>query len=160
MPRLRPLLVTVTTAAALALPGRLSAQMRDTRVLAVEGARKALAAAEAEARRNKWDVSIAVVDATGDLLTFVRMDGAPALSVELSRAKARTAARFRRATKSLDSSVTAGRGGLLNADNALPIEGGVPIVVNGVVVGAVGVSGMTSAQDAQIAAAGAGVVTP
>jgi len=156
----RRALAALATVAALALPGRLSAQLRDARVLSTEAARRALAAAEAEARKNSWGVSIAVVDAYGELAAFLRLDGAPPLSIELSRAKARTAARFRRPTKSLDSSITAGRMALLNADNGLPMEGGVPIVVNGVVVGAVGVSGVTSQQDAVVAAAGAGAVTP
>ena len=160
MPTARRALAALVAVVALALPGRLSAQLRDARVLSLEAARRALAAAEAEARKNKWDVSIAVVDASGERAACGRLAGAPPLRIELSRAKARTAARFRRPTKSLDSSITAGRMALLNADNGLPMEGGVPIVVNGVVVGAVGVSGVTSQQDAVVAAAGAGAVTP
>ena len=150
----------LVTALLLALPASARAQLRTERVLSLEGARRALAAAETEARRNSWPVSIAVVDATGDLLAFVRLDGAHPPSVNLSRGKARTAARFRRPTRTMDSLVTAGRTALLNADDALPIEGGVPILVGGVVVGAVGVSGVTSAQDAQVAAAGAAAVVP
>ena len=160
MPRSHRTLVALAAAVALVLPGRLAAQLRETRVLSAEASRRALAAAEAEARKNSWGVSIAVVDAYGELTAFLRLDGAPPLSVELSRAKARTAARWRRPTRVLDSTITAGRLALLNADNSLPLEGGVPIVVNGVVVGAVGVSGVTSQQDAVVATAGAGAVTP
>lgn len=155
---LRRLLVPLVVAAAL-LPGRLGAQLREVRVLGAEGARRALAAAEAEARRNGWNVSIAVVDLAGELLAFHRMDGAPAASVDLSRGKARTAARLRRPTRALDSSATAGRAALLTVGMVL-LEGGVPIVVGGTVVGAVGVSGVTSQQDATVAQAGAGAVTP
>lgn len=160
MPRSPRALVALAAAVALVLPGRLAAQLRETRVLSAEASRRALAAAEAEARKNGWGVSIAVVDAYGELAAFLRLDGAPPLSIELSRAKARTAARWRRSTKVLDSTITAGRLALLNADSSLPLEGGVPIVVNGVVVGAVGVSGVTSQQDAVVATAGAGAVTP
>jgi uncharacterized protein GlcG (DUF336 family) len=160
MSRPRRLPFVLAAVVALALPGRLAAQLREARVLSAEAARRALAAAEAEARKNRWDVSIAVVDAYGELAAFLRLDGAPPLSIELSRAKARTAARFRRPTRALDSSITAGRMALLAADNGLPMEGGVPIVIDGVVVGAVGVSGVTSQQDAVVAAAGAGAVRP
>lgn len=128
-------------------------------MLGAEGARRALAAAEAEARRNGWNVSIAVVDAAGELVAFLRMDGAPPASVDLSRGKARTAARLRRPTRGFDSSATAGRTALLSTDLVL-LEGGVPIVVAGTAVGAVGVSGVTSQQDAVVAQAGAGAVTP
>jgi uncharacterized protein GlcG (DUF336 family) len=160
MSRLRPLVVALLAAGLTLLPTAARAQLRAERVLSLEGARKALAAGEAEARKNGWAVSIAVVDAAGELLAFVRLDGAHPASVNVSRAKARTAARFRRPTRAMDSLVTAGRGALLVADDALPLEGAVPIVVGGAVVGAVGVSGVTSAQDAQVAAAGAAVVVP
>jgi glc operon protein GlcG len=160
MTRLRSLAATLLVAGLALLPAGAAAQLRTERVLSLEGARKALVASEAEARRNSWPVSIAVVDAAGELLAFVRLDGAHPASVNVSRAKARTAARFRRPTRAMDSLVTAGRGALLVADDALPLEGAVPILVGGVVVGAVGVSGATSAQDAQVAAAGAAVVVP
>lgn len=131
-----------------------SAQMRESRVLSIQASRTILAAAESEAQRNGWNVSIAVVDAAGDLVAFVRMDGASPASTEISRAKARTAARFKRPTKALEDAVAAGRTVLLSFEGITPVEGGVPIVVDGEVVGAVGVSGVTSAQDAQVAQAG------
>lgn len=130
------------------------------RSVAAEGAQRAIAAATAEARQHGWAVSIAVVDPAGELVAFLRLDGAPISSVDIARAKARTAARFRRPTRIFDSTLTAGRLPLLGLEGVTPVEGGVPITVNGEVVGAVGVSGATSAQDAQVAQAGATAVTP
>ncbi|MEJ7811967.1 MAG: heme-binding protein [Gemmatimonadaceae bacterium] len=145
---------------ALALPAAAAAQLRPARMLTAEAAQRAIAAADAEARTNGWNVSIAVVDQAGDLIAFLRRDGAHAGSVDIARGKARTAARFRRPTKSLDSSLMAGRLPILAFEGVTPVEGGVPITVGGEVVGAVGVSGATSAQDAQVAAAGAAAVKP
>ena len=130
-----------------------SAQLRATSMLTLDGARNIAAAAEAEAKKNSWSVSIAIVDASGGLVLFHKGDGTRPSNVEFALAKARTAARFQRQTRVLDSAVTAGRIQWLAAD-ALPIEGGVPIIVSGQVIGAVGVSGATSAQDAQVASAG------
>jgi glc operon protein GlcG len=139
---------------------RAQAQVRPERSVAIEGAQRAIAAATAEARQRGWAVSIAVVDPAGELVAFARLDGAPYSSVDISRAKARTAARFRRPTKSLDSALTAGRLPILGFDGVTPVEGGVPIVINGEIVGAVGVSGVTSPQDAQVAAVGVAAVRP
>ena len=136
------------------------AQLRPTPQVAAEGAQRALAAALAEARTQKWNVSVAVVDVAGELLAFVRMDGAPLSSIDIARGKARTAARFRRPTRALDSTLTAGRYAILAFEGVVPVEGGVPIIVGEQVVGAVGVSGVTSAQDAQVARAGAAAVRP
>lgn len=152
-----PLLATVLVAAA---PAALCAQLADAKVLTLDAARRAAAAAEAEARRNQWRVSIAVVDAYGELVAFQRMDDAALTSGNIAQGKARTAARFRRPTRALDSSLTAGRTALLAFEGVMPVEGGVPITVGGRVVGAVGVSGATSPQDAQCAQAGAKAVTP
>ena len=160
---LRRLLVlgaALLAAATVALPSRLAAQLRPMRAVSADGAQRALVAAVAEARKQGWAVSIAVVDPHGELVGFLRLDGAPYASVDIARAKARTAARFRRPTRALDSSLTAGRLAILGLEGATPVEGGVPIVVNGEVVGGVGVSGVTSAQDAQVAQAGAGTVQP
>ena len=153
-------LVAFVAATAVVTPACLAAQLRSTSSISAEGAQRALAAATAEARRQGWNVSIAVVDPAGELVAFLRMDGAPFSSVDVSRAKAHTAARFRRPTRALDSTLTAGRLAILGLPGATPVEGGVPIVINGEVVGAVGVSGVTSAQDAQVAQAGAAAVTP
>jgi glc operon protein GlcG len=152
--------VLAAAIAALLTPGRAAGQLRDLRVLTSAAATKAVAAAEAEARRNNWNVSIAVVDAAGELVAFLRMDGASPSSVDIAPAKARTAARFRRPTKAMEEAVAGGRTVLLSFPDVTPVEGGVPVIVNGQVVGAVGVSGVTSPQDAQVAQAGASAVAP
>lgn len=138
----------------------LQAQTRVMHAVTADGAQRALAAAMAEATKQGWPVSIAVVDNGGELVAFLRMDDAPPSSVDISRGKARTAARLRRATRVLDSTLTAGRLPILGIDGITPVEGGVPIIVNGEVVGAVGVSGATSGQDAQVARAGVAAVKP
>lgn len=154
-----------TRLAALALTmlltaGTTHAQVRASRIVPSEGARKAIAAAEAEAKANSWNVSIAVVDPNGDLVAFLRLDAAALSTVDVAQAKARTAARFKRPTKSLDSSLAGGRMAILGLPGATPVEGAVPIIIGGEIVGAIGVSGATSAQDAQVAAAGAKAVAP
>ena len=135
-----------------------AAQTRDVRVVDADGARRALLAAEAEAKKNGWAMSIAVVDPWGELIGFLRMDGASPGSIDISRAKARTAARFRRPTKAFEESVTSGRTAILSFEGVVTVEGGVPIVIGGAVVGAVGVSGASSAQDGLVAAAGVAAV--
>ena len=135
------------------------AQLADTKVLTLAAVKNAIAAAESEAKANGWNVSIAVTDANGDLLGFHRMDGASILSIQISQAKAQTSAKTKRASKDYQDRVTAGTLVTL-AMPLLPLEGAVPITVNGVHVGAIGVSGATSAQDAQCAMKGAGAVTP
>lgn len=124
----------------------------------LERARQVLAAAQAEAQKNRWNVAIAVVDSGGHLVAFERMDPTQFGSVTVAIEKAKTAAAFRRPTKALQDAVAAGGEGLrmLALPGALPIEGGVPLVIDGRIVGAIGVSGVTSAQDGQIARAGAG----
>jgi glc operon protein GlcG len=113
----------------------------------VEGAR-------AEAVRNNWNVVIAVVDPSGTLLHLTRMDNVQSGSVEVAQEKARSAALFRRPTRTFAEMVAGGNVGLLALQGAIPVEGGEPLIVDGVVVGAVGVSGVTSAQDGIIARAG------
>jgi glc operon protein GlcG len=141
-----------------AAPAR--AQLLDAKVLGSEAVKRIMDAAEAEAKKNGWKVSISIVDAAGELLAFQRLDDAALSSIAVSQGKARTAARFRRPTKALDSALTSGRTALLAFEGLVPVEGGVPISANGKVIGAVGVSGATSQQDAQVAQAGASVVRP
>ncbi len=124
------------------------------RLLTLAAAKIVAAAAEAEAERNGWKVSIAVVDDGGHLMQFARLDGAHLASAETAIGKARTSGMFRRPTKGLEDSINKGRFAFINAPDIVPLEGGVPIVVEGDVVGAVGVSGVQSAQDVQIAEAG------
>jgi glc operon protein GlcG len=135
------------------------AQLRDAKVLTLDGAKNIVAAAEAEAKKNNWNMAYAIVDAAGGLVLFHKGDGARPSNVDFAIAKARTAARYQRPTKQLDSMITSGRIQFLASD-ALPIEGGVPIVVDGQVIGAVGVSGGSSAQDAQVAMVGIAALVP
>jgi uncharacterized protein GlcG (DUF336 family) len=119
----------------------------------LENARKATAAAMAEARKNNWRVAVAIVDTHGDLVYFERMDDTQYGSIEVAQGKARTAAKFRRTTKAVEDGIKGGNPQLLGLSGAVPLEGGTPIVMNGKVVGAIGVSGVTSAQDGQCAKA-------
>ncbi len=129
------------------------AQIRATSGLTLDGAKNIVAAAEAEATKNGWSMTIAVVDAGGELVLFHKSDMSAPYNGDFALRKARTAARYRRPTKALDSAVAGGRIQYLATD-ALPVEGGVPIVVGGQVIGAVGASGGTAPQDAQVARAG------
>jgi glc operon protein GlcG len=121
-----------------------------------EQAKKMMAAAEAHAKANNWIVGIAIVDTAAQLVAFQKADGLQHASVQISIGKAVTAANFRRPTKVLEDGITAGGVGLriLAVPGVTPLEGGIPIVVDGKIIGAIGVSGVTSAQDAQVAAAG------
>ncbi|AJX35811.1 MULTISPECIES: GlcG/HbpS family heme-binding protein [pseudomallei group] len=113
-----------------------------------------LEAARAEAERNGWAVAIAVVDDGGHPLGLVRLDGASPASAYIAQEKARTSALGRRETKLYEDMINGGRTAFLSAPLAATLEGGVPVIVDGQVAGAVGVSGVQSGQDAQIAKAG------
>ncbi|OAI22703.1 hypothetical protein A1351_03295 [Methylosinus sp. R-45379] len=128
--------------------------------LTLDGAKKAAAAAEAEAVKNGWNVVIAIVDDGGNLLYLQRLDGTQASSSETATRKARTSALFKRPTKALEDAVAGGRVALLSLPNVTPLEGGVPLVYKGEIIGAIGVSGATSQQDAQVAKIGADTLTP
>jgi len=121
-----------------------------------DAAMKALAAAEAEAKKNNWFMVIVVVDSGSRLVAFSRMDGAQLGSIDIAMGKAMTANNLRRPTKDLQDLV--GQGGpnlrLLAAPGVTPLEGGVPIIADGKIIGAIGVSGAASNQDAQCAMAG------
>jgi glc operon protein GlcG len=124
--------------------------------ITLEQAKKIMAGAEAEAQKNKWNVVISIVDSGGQLVAAHRLDGTQFGSVEVAREKAYSAVAFRRPTKVFQDAV--GQGGenlrILRLTGASPLEGGIPIVVDGRIVGAIGVSGVTAQQDAQIARAG------
>ncbi|GFM65657.1 MULTISPECIES: heme-binding protein [Pseudomonas syringae group] len=113
-----------------------------------------LTAARNEALANDWAVSIAVVDDGGHLLAFERLDGAAAISSYISMEKARTSALGRRESKGYEEMVNGGRTAFLSAPLLTSLEGGVPVIVDGQVIGAVGVSGVKADQDAQVAKAG------
>src|SRR5215467_5413494 len=125
--------------------------------ISIDQAKEVAAAAQAEARRNGWRMAVAVVDPGGYLIYFERADGTQNASVQLATAKARTAALFRRPSKVFADQFAAGNTGFMSfPDEARPIasEGGLPIVINGRLVGAIGTSGGTGQQDGVAAAAG------
>jgi len=128
--------------------------MKTKPTLALDDVRAIATAAEAEALQNNWAVCIAVVDDGGHLLWLQRLDGAAPISAQIAPAKARTAAVGRRESKAYEEMINGGRMSFLSAPLEGMLEGGVPIVVEGQVVGAVGVSGVKSTEDAQIARAG------
>jgi glc operon protein GlcG len=125
-----------------------------------DNAKKAAAAALAEARKNNWTMAAAIVDTAGDLVYFEKLDGTQAASVNIAVDKARSAARFKRPTKALQDVLAAGGEGLrlLALQGAVPVEGGLPLLMDGKIVGAIGLSGGTSQQDGQCAKAGADLV--
>lgn len=135
-------------------------QLPTRKTLTLDVARRVAAAAETEAKRNNWAVSVAVVDDAGHLMVFHRLDGAKLVATDIAIRKARTAVYFQGPTKSLEEEVAGGRTALLPIDGFMPLEGGIPLIVEGVLVGAIGVSGVTGSQDAQCAQAGVNALTP
>jgi glc operon protein GlcG len=122
----------------------------------VANAKKVAAAAVAEARKNNWNMAVAVVDTAGNLVYFEKMDGTQIGSVNVAQDKARSAALFKRPTKAFQDGVAGGGAGLrlLRLEGAVPVEGGIPLISEGKIVGAIGLSGGASEQDAQCAQAG------
>lgn len=139
-----PLLAGAQTAPSYGLP------------ITLDQAKKALAGAQAEARKNKWDVVVAIVDPAGQLVLLEKMDNTQNAASEVARQKASSAALYRRPTKTFLDRLAAGGAGLavLGLEGAVPLDGGLPIVVDGKIIGAIGVSGGTGEQDGQIAKAG------
>lgn len=124
-----------------------------TKYITLEDAKKALAAGEAEAKKNNWNVAIAILDAGGHLIAFQRMDDTQIGSVNIAIGKARTAVNFKRPTKAMEDIVAGGRIAFVAIDGITPVQGGLPVVVDGKVIGSVGVSGVQSSQDEQVAQA-------
>jgi len=124
--------------------------------ITLEQAKKVMAGAEAEAQKNKWNVVISILDSGGNVVMVHRMDGAQFGSLDVARDKAYSAVAFRRPTKAFEDAI--GQGGvnlrILKLTGASPLEGGIPIVADGKLIGGIGVSGVTAQQDAQIARAG------
>lgn len=154
--------ILIVAAAALSVAGvSRAAELSSKQVLTLEGAMKMIAAAEAEASHNNWPCVVAVVDDGGWLIALQRMDAVPMLaSVELAPAKARAAAAFRKPTQLLEEAINKGRIAETTAPGYTQMQGGVPVVVAGHVVGAIGVSADTPAHDQQIAEAGVRAITP
>lgn len=125
--------------------------------ISLEAARKAAAASIAEAQKNGWKMALAIVDPDGTLVYFEKIDNTQLGSVPVAISKARSSALFKRPTKWFEDQVAKGGDGLryLGLEGAVPLEGGVPIVIDGKIVGAIGMSGGLSSQDAQCAQAGA-----
>jgi glc operon protein GlcG len=128
--------------------------------ISLENAKKAAAPALAEAVKNNWNMAVAIVGPSGDLIYYEKMDNTQLGSANVAIDKARSAALFKRPTKAFQDVLAGGGDGLrvLRLQGAVPVEGGIPLVMDGKIVGAIGVSGATSAQDAQCAKAGADTI--
>lgn len=126
----------------------------------LEQAKKAMAAAEAEARKNKWPLAIAIVDTGGHLVMFQRLDNTQFASVDIAKDKAWSAVGYRRPTKAFQDALAKGGDGMriLHLRGATAVDGGHPIVVDGKVIGGIGASGAAGHEDAQVAKAGADAI--
>ena len=136
--------------------GQAGAQQRPSygQAVSLETAKKIAVASIAEARRNNWNVAVAILDNHGMLIYYEMMDDTQTSSATIAIEKGRTAAMFRRPSKAFEDGISGGRMAILGLPGAPPIDGGLPIFVGGKIIGAVGVSGVNSDQDAQIARAG------
>ncbi|MGH9678739.1 MAG: GlcG/HbpS family heme-binding protein [Candidatus Acidiferrales bacterium] len=130
------------------------AQLAEKKTVTLETAKKIAAAAEAEAAKNNFHMVITILDDGGNLVYLERMDDTQLASIQISQGKAHTALAFRRPSKMLEDGVAAGRVNTLSLPGAVLVEGGLPLTVDGKVVGSIGVSGGTSAQDGGVAKAG------
>jgi glc operon protein GlcG len=138
----------------LAASAATAADLAMKKSLTLEVAKQIAAAAEQEAANNKWTMVISIMDDGGNLLYLERMDETQIGSIEVSMRKARSALAFKRPTKAFEDAVAGGRTVVLSLPGALPVEGGVPIMADGKVIGSIGCSGGTSQQDGQVAKAG------
>jgi glc operon protein GlcG len=125
--------------------------------ITLDQAKRVMSAAELEAAKNSWTVAITILDSGGNMVMFHKFDNAQLSAVTTSEGKARTALEFKLPSKALDDAIAAGGAGmrLLALKDITPLEGGIPVIVDGKIVGAIGVSGALSSQDAQVAKAGA-----
>jgi len=135
------------------------AQLADKKALTLSTAKQIAAAAEAEATSNKFTMVICILDEGGNLMYLERMDDSQLASVQIAQGKAHTALAFKRPTKMMEDGVAAGRTATLSLPGAVMIEGGLPLTVDGKVIGSIGVSGGTSVQDGIIAKAGVDAFT-
>lgn len=134
--------------------GSASAQLIEKKSLSLAAAKKIAAAAEAEAVKNKWTMTFTVLDEGGNTILVERMDGAQLSSVEASHGKALTAMRYKRPSKQFEDQIAGGRTAVVTLPGITAVQGGVPVVVNGQVVGAVGAAGERAPQDEQCSQAG------
>ncbi len=145
---MRKLILTLLLGSVLA-PGQLATR----KSLTLDVAKKLAEAARTEAAANKWTMVIAVVDEGANLMYLERADGTQIGSIDVAQEKAKSAVKFKRPTKAFEDALVGGRQAILKLPGALPVEGGVPLMIDGVVLGAIGASGGTSAQDGQVVAA-------
>lgn len=151
---MRFILATLIVAAFVAMNAHAQSNALYGEPISTELARKAAAATIAAARKNDWQVAVAVVDPAGELVYFERIDGTQTGSIALAIEKAKTSVAYKRSTKNLEDRIVEGRMQYLKQVGAMPIEGGLPIIVGGKVVGGLGVSGVRSHQDGVAAQAG------
>jgi len=156
------MLKTLTGAFVLALLAAVPARAQTTPPpygppIGIEGARAVMTAAESEAAKNNWAVVISIIDSSGNIVMLHRHNDVQLSSIEISQGKAKTALMFKRPSKVLDDAISSGGAGLrfLALKDIVPLEGGLPIVADGKIVGAIGVSGVLSSQDSQVARASA-----
>lgn len=143
-------LILAALLCAAALPGQLAIK----KSLTLDAAKKIAAAAEAEAKKNNWNVVIAIVDDGANLVYLQKMDGTQIGSLAVAQEKAMAAVRYKRPTKVQEDTLVGGRQAVLKLPGYMPVEGGVPLMAGGELIGAIGVSGVLSTQDGIIAAAG------
>ncbi len=132
----------------------MGAELTTKKSLNLAVAKEIAAAAEKEARANKWTMVIAIVDEGANIIFLERMDGTQIGSVDVAIAKAQSAVKFKRSTKLLEDALKGGRQAILKLPGAIPVEGGIPIMMDGIAIGAIGVSGAQSNEDGIVAAAG------
>jgi uncharacterized protein GlcG (DUF336 family) len=143
----------VTVSLALILSAAQGAELATRKALTLEVAKQIAQMAEAEAAKNQWTMVIAIVDEGANVIYLARMDETQIGSVDVAQRKAQSAIKFKRPTKAFEDAVAGGRSVVMTLPGALPIEGGLPIIVDGRMIGAIGVSGGTSPQDGQVAKA-------
>ena len=140
--------------AALLCAASLPGQLATKKSLTLEAAKQIAAAAEAEAKKNNWNVVIAIVDDGANLIYLQKMDGTQIGSLAVAQEKAMAAVRFKRTTKVQEDTLVGGRQAVLKLPGYMPVEGGIPLMAGTELIGAIGVSGVLSSQDGIIAAAG------
>jgi uncharacterized protein GlcG (DUF336 family) len=151
------MMIRTALLATLVCVAALQAQLATKTVLTLAAAKKIAAAAQAEAIKNNWTVVVAIVDDGANLIYLEKMDDTQIGSIDIAQAKAKTAVRMKRPSKAMED-IAAQRVGVVALPGILPAEGGLPLAVDGTVIGAIGISGATSVQDAQVARAGVAVL--
>ena len=152
--KFKALVVTAAVALSILAAGPARAQFLEKKTVSLALAKKMAAASEAEATKNNWTMVFAVVDDGGNLIYLGRMDGTQIGSIEVAQGKARTALNFKRPTKVFQDTIDMGQPHVATLDHITGVQGGLPILLDGKVIGAIGASGGTSAQDEQCAQAG------